>query len=36
MDEKIVSDEDELHAAEQELKREADDEGDHRYKIHES
>jgi hypothetical protein len=35
-DEKMLNDEDELRAAEEELRRQADDEGDHRYKLNDS
>jgi hypothetical protein len=35
MDDRIIDDEDELRAAEEELKRQADDEGDHRYRSNE-
>jgi hypothetical protein len=32
---RMIDDEDELHAAEEEMRRQADDEGDHRYKLNE-
>jgi hypothetical protein len=31
--EKVIDDEEELQAAEEELRKQADEEGDHRYKI---
>ena len=33
LDDRVVDDEDELGAAEEEIRRQAEDEGDHRYKL---